>query len=449
MEISDKNIDQLFKDNLTDLNLEFNATDWAILEKRLKEKRKRKLFLWWFFGVGSFTIALISIAIFKTKEMPTSQESNRVELAINDTLLQGIKERNTGLMKMKSDSIQLSHLTSNSERLNSKESPFDYKEKKSSASFINSSVSQNKSAKNLLSLNDNLRNNNQIDSSDTLSSNMLEIQPNKIKLENKNLTDEKKDSSASILTKNIKLDTLHLIKIPYQSFDIPSNEIDTLHKIIPSISKSEFVPKKGIGFEIHPNITYNFSQPSLALTGNKSEVFGEYGKNINLGVNYTFLSNNKVDFIAGIYYSKISYNIQSLYNLYPLEPVQYHVYEIASEKSEFSFLNFRFDINYFLNRKKWSPYFSVAPSLNFNLISKSQITFGERIEYNEAKTKFFSPSLNLGFGINRELNSNWNIYFQPNFEIYPIPTVYHFEDEFTRPFSIGVKVGLRKKWKKK
>jgi len=432
MGISDKDIDQLFKDNLTDLNLTFDPTYWGKLEEKL-EKKKRRKFFWIFFlsGVIMTGVAFTNLNFNKANQLDY---------------------KNTYEGHSSSDN-------NHTREIGKHKSPkFKSKEKVAKLMGVNSikaiKVTQKSFVKNseLITTNSLAKKNNSLVNEKVKSTFQS---PFSKKIINKNTVPLK------VLSKENEIDTpedkkkiYKIEKIHLRSFEFLSEGLKTNFNPAPPITTSQsHLREFCFGVEIYPNINYVFNNPSSQIGKRKRSE--EYGKNINFGINYTYYHTKNIDFIIGLNYARYSHSVGFYINnidssglvLSPSQPPPSSSPMLVKENNEFHFVKIRFDFNYYFSRKKWSPYLSLAPALNYNVLSKSTLTYDGNSYRNEVKSKLLSPTLNIGLGLNHSFTTNWNLYLQPNFEFHLTPTVYSTPKKFTTPFSFGLKVGLRKKWK--
>lgn len=503
MELSDNDIDKLFRDNLSDLNLNFNPKDWNNMQRKMRAKKWRKFIL---LGL----LALIStslIAYLFITNLPTKNNlTNNANTANTNTVTQTTNTINeTSVLNNEinnSNEISKEDINTNSANENSLNSansfinnaphnvnnssrnsvntgsnnPFKEEQKlsnkqgnnitkqntnllgdeaKNSTNSLSTTTTSNGYTDNSSSNNSNTVSNNSgnYDNSSNdfnLAQNNLDENSGKTLANNSNNKPFGEENLAGNIDNKINSvsDSDNLIKFTSNILDESiSLTLDTTLNSLQKM-KDTVVWKHAFGLELYPNLNnyigYNLGSSQSSYQYALAKIESKTLKNIDFGVNYSFLRNKKIDLSTGIHYTRIGYKIIYTNEVYT-----------ETETSKFHFIDLRGDLNYHFNRKKFSPFISVAPELNILLGGYRNTTFSNDSVSVDNRgdiiigAQNISASINLGAGVNYSLSKKWEMYLQINLKTFMFPTVssttfFGVNGELLTPQSYGFKLGIRR-----
>lgn len=490
MELSDNDIDKLFRDNLSDLNLNFNPKDWNNMQRKMRAKKWRKFILLGLLAlISTSLIAYLFITNLPSKNNltnnanKTNNETSVLNNEINNSNEISKEDINTNstnensLNSANSFINNASHNVNNSSRnsVNTGTNNAFKEEQKLSNKQGNNITKQNtnlledgaKNSTNSLSTtssgytdNSNSNNSNTVsnNSGDTdNSSNNFNSAQNNLN-ENSGKTLENNSNNKPFREENLAgnidnkinsiADTVSLIKFTSSILDESiSLTLDTTLNSLQKM-KDTVVWKHAFGLELYPNLNnyigYNLGSSQSSYQYALTKIESKTLKNIDFGVNYSFLRNKKIDLSTGIHYTRIGYKIIYTNEVYT-----------ETETSKFHFIDLRGDLNYHFNRKKFSPFISVAPELNILLGGYRNTTFSTDSVPVDNRGDIIigaqnvSASINLGAGVNYSLSKKWEMYLQINLKTFVFPTVssttfFGANGEFLTPQSYGFKFGIRR-----
>lgn len=502
MELSDNDIDKLFRDNLSDLNLNFNPKDWNNMQRKMRAKKWRKLILLGLLAlISTSLIAYLFITNLPTKNNLTNNANTNITNTVNQTT-NTINETSTvnNEINNSSEANKEEDINPNSANENSLNSANSFINNASHNvnNWIGNSVTtgtnnafkeeqklSNEQEKNIQKQNNNLlgveaknstnslsttssgyTNNSNSNNSNTVSNNSgdTDNSSNNFKPAQNNLDENsgktlvnnsnKKPLGEENLVGNINnkinsvADSVNLIKFTSNILDESiSLTLDTTLNSLQKM-KDTVVWKHAFGLELYPNLNnyigYNLGSSQSSYQYALTKIESKTLKNIDFGVNYSFLRNKKIDLSTGIHYTRIGYKIIYTNEVYT-----------ETETSKFHFIDLRGDLNYHFNRKKFSPFISVAPELNILLGGYRNTTFSNDSVSLDNRGDIIigaqnvSASINLGAGVNYSLSKKWEMYLQINLKTFMFPTVSSTtflgaNGELLTPQSYGFKLGIRR-----
>jgi Outer membrane protein beta-barrel domain len=213
--------------------------------------------------------------------------------------------------------------------------------------------------------------------------------------------------------------------------------------------------RSSIDFIVSPDITYRIFNTFEGDNTFKRiyDSLENANLGIHLGINYNHRISKKMYLSGGVHYSKMGYHIKkdnliwgseidsTGSGIITIDPTLSHSVKFSYD---YFLISFPIELRYLVSNNTFSPYFKVgiAPAYNFYRRTKSTFDIGEDRIQKDYDISHLTAFLQIGIGLNLNLNEKWSVFAQPTFR-YQLIAVKKNTSHRDNLYSIGIELGAR------